>query len=130
MPPAKLEKILLVEDDPDIQFIARMALQRLSGYQVEVSNNGREALKKLPLFLPQMVIMDMMMPEMDGLTTFQQMRQNPDFAHLPVVLMTAKAQAHEIENYKREGIRDVIIKPFEPAELGKQLEKIWQSMVD
>jgi CheY-like chemotaxis protein len=127
MSPPKLERILLVEDDPDIQFIARMALQRISGYQVEVCNNGIEALQKLPLFQPQMVVMDMMMPEMDGLTTFQEMRKIPAFAHLPVVIMTAKAQAHEIENYKREGINDVIIKPFEPAELGKQLEQIWQS---
>lgn len=121
----RLEKVMLVEDDQDIQFIAKMILQKLGGYQVAVCSSGKQALQEIPVFQPQLVLLDMMMPEMDGLTVLRHMRENPEFAALPVVFMTAKAQTHEIEDYKRQGVLGVITKPFEPSLLKGQIEKIW-----
>jgi two-component system, OmpR family, response regulator len=123
---ASLQKVMLVEDDPDIQFIAKLTLQKLGGYQVYVASNGREALEQLPIFQPQLILLDMMMPEMDGLTVLRRIRTMSEYANVPIVFMTAKAQAHEIEEYKRSGIQDVITKPFEPNALKGRIEKVWQ----
>lgn len=123
---SKLEKVMLVEDDPDIQLIARMSLEILGGYQVELCENGLVALEKLPVYRPQLVLLDVMMPKMDGPTVLSHIRKMPDFKTLPVVFMTAKAQAHEVDDYYAQGVQGLIIKPFEPDELAHTLEVIWQ----
>ncbi|GIV61683.1 MAG: response regulator [Rhodothermaceae bacterium] len=121
----KLHRILLVEDDPDIQAVARLALEALGGYTVEVCNNGVEALQRAPAFAPDLVVLDVMMPEMDGPSTLKALRRETDLTEVPVVFMTARAQQHEIEAYKALGAADVITKPFDPIHLAKNLETIW-----
>jgi CheY-like chemotaxis protein len=117
--------VLLVEDDPDIRAIACFALQSVGGLSVEACASGSEAIAKAPRFLPQIVLLDAMMPGMDGSATLRALRGLRETAATPIVFMTARAQPHEIEEYRRAGACDVILKPFEASQLPELLQAIW-----
>ncbi len=124
-----LVRILYVEDEPDIQAVAKMALEAIGGFTVEVASSGAEALDRAPGFNPDLVLLDVMMPEMDGPTTLRALRENPQTSATPVIFVTAKAQAHEIAEYKSQGAIDVITKPFDPMTLPDAIRKIWQEKI-
>jgi CheY-like chemotaxis protein len=121
-----LHRILHVEDEPDIRTIAKMALEALGGFEVQSCVSGEEAVAKGPAFKPDLVLLDVMMPGIDGPTTFGELRKIEALRTTPVVFMTAKAQAHEIERLKSLGAVDVVVKPFDPEQLCQQLNAIWQ----
>ena len=123
----ELRKIMIVEDDPDIQTVARMALETIGGFAVEACSSGREALEKAPAFQPDLIMLDVMMPEMDGPTTLQGLRGLADFAATPVVFCTAKAMPSEVEQYRQMGSAGIIAKPFDPMSLADQVREIWES---
>ena len=125
MPAAPLNRILMIEDDLDIQAVARLVLETLGGFTVEVCSRGHEALETAPVFRPDMILLDVMMPGMDGPTTLMHLRALPDMAKVPVVFMTAKVMPDEIEHYKTLGALDVIRKPFDPMALSATLNTIW-----
>lgn len=118
------KKILYVEDEPDIQTIAQMALEVVGGFTVKICSSGEEALKEVCGFAPDIILLDVMMPGMDGLQTYQKLRELPDCAAIPVVFMTAKVQAHEIKEYHDRGAVDVIAKPFDPMILADNVQAI------
>jgi len=122
----KLDKILYVEDDPDIQAIAVMVLDAISGFTLEPCSSGSEALRKAVAFNPDLILLDVMMPGMDGPETLHALRLLPELANKPVVFMTAKVQSSEIESYKALGASDVVVKPFDPMTLSEQIRQIWQ----
>jgi CheY-like chemotaxis protein len=122
-----LNKILHVEDEPDIQAIAKLTLEQIGGFTVETCASGREALDKAPGFRPDLVLLDVMMPVMDGPATLRELRKIPEVADTPVVFMTAKAQAHEIDKFKEIGAIDVVCKPFDPISLSDTIREIWFS---
>jgi CheY-like chemotaxis protein len=122
----KLNRILIVEDEPDIQTVARLALETLGGYTLEVCNSGNEALEKIIAFEPQFILLDVMMPGMDGPSTLQKIREIHTFIATPTVFLTAKVQPSEIVSYKAIGAIDVISKPFDPMNLSKQVQAIWE----
>lgn len=122
----KLTRVLYVEDEPDIQMVARLALESLGGYAVEVCSSGDEALQRAPQFIPQLILLDVMMPGMDGPATLKALRAMPQFAATPVVFMTAKVQADEIASYRQMGALGVIPKPFDPMTLAEQVQQIWE----
>ena len=124
-----LQKILYVDDEPDISEIVKLSLERLGGFTVEVCYNGKEALKKIAEVMPDMLLMDVMMPEMDGPTALREIRRDDRYNHIPVVFVTAKVQPYEIEQFRQLGAEDVIAKPFDPMELSKQIELIWKRFV-
>ena len=97
----KLIRILYVEDEPDIQTVARLALEMLGGFAVEICSSGKEALERAPKFQPQFILLDVMMPGMDGPSTLKKLRELPQTASTPVVFMTAKVQPDEIAQYRR-----------------------------
>ncbi len=115
----------MVEDDLDIQFVARMALEAVGGYTVEICSGGQQALNVVEAFGPDLVLLDVMMPDMDGPTVLQHLREREATALLPIVFMTAKAQAHEVSAYREMGALDVISKPFDPMTLSSKLAAIW-----
>jgi CheY-like chemotaxis protein len=123
-----LRRILFVEDDPDIQVVAAMALESLGGFAVLSCGSGDEALSRVSEFSPDLVLLDVMMPGMDGLATLQALRRRPDTAGTPVVFMTARVQAQEIARYRELGAADVIAKPFDPMTLADTVRSIWQSL--
>jgi CheY-like chemotaxis protein len=124
MPPA-LTNILCAEDDPDIQAIIQMSLELVGGFTVRLVDNGREALEQLSTFTPDLILLDVMMPEMDGPATLEALRARPELASTPVVFLTAKTQQSEVDQYRLLGIAEVIQKPFDPLALPEQVRAIW-----
>lgn len=122
----KLTRILYVEDEPDIQTVARLALETLGGFAVEICGSGDEALQRAPGFQPQLILLDVMMPGMDGPTTLGKLREIAQFATTPAIFMTAKVQPSEVAGYKALGAVDVIPKPFDPMTLASQVQAIWE----
>ncbi|MBL6934791.1 MAG: response regulator [Alphaproteobacteria bacterium] len=121
-----LTRILYVEDEPDIQAVARLALEAVGGFTVEICSSGAEALEKAPGFAPDLFVLDVMMPEMDGPCTLSALRTIPGLAETPAVFVTAKVQAEEVANLKALGALDVIAKPFDPMNLAAQITEIWE----
>lgn len=124
--PENLSKILHVDDEPDIREVAKLALEAIGGFTVESCSSGAEALGKAPTFGPQLVLLDVMMPEMDGPSTFAKLRQLPGLENIPVIFMTAKAMPEEIEHFKKLGAIDVLAKPFDPMGLAGQIRVCWE----
>lgn len=120
-----LQRIMLVEDDTDIQAVGQLALEAVGGFTVCVCDSGRAALTQLASFKPDLILLDVMMPGMDGLATLTALRATAEGQTVPVVFMTAKVQAHEIANYKALGALDVISKPFDPMTLSDSIREIW-----
>lgn len=119
-----LERILYVEDEPDIQALAKLALEMLGDFQVMVCSGGQEALDKVIGFAPDLILMDVMMPGMDGPTTLQNLRANPATVAIPVIFLTAKVQPSEVAQYQALGALNVIAKPFDPMLLAAQVRGI------
>ncbi len=123
----ELKKILYVEDEPDISQIAKLALESVGGFEVAIAVNGRQALEMVREFRPQLILLDVMMPEMDGPTALARLQSMDDLADIPVVFMTAKVQAEEVSRYQALGAADVIAKPFDPMALSEQVRQIWRA---
>ncbi len=122
----QLEHIVLVEDDADIQEIAKLALSSIGNFSVKICSSGSEALQLLQDFKPQLILLDVMMPNMDGPTVLEKIKKNPSLADLPVIFMTAKVQPEEIKSYLQMGACGVISKPFNPLSLSETIQKIWE----
>lgn len=118
------EKVLYVEDDPDIRAIAEIALQDVGGFTARLCESGAEALEAAPAFAPDLVLLDVMMPGMDGPATLKALRRVPGLATVPVIFMTARLQRSEIEEYRALGAVGVIPKPFDPMTLSEQIADI------
>lgn len=127
---APLRRVLLVEDDPDVRAIASFSLESVGGLSVEACASGSEAIAKAPRFDPQLVLLDARMPGMDGSATLRALRELPQTVATPVVFLTARGQPHEIEEYRRAGACDVILKPFEASQLAELLQEIWSRLHD
>jgi len=124
----ELKKVLYVEDEPDIRAVAELALETVAGFEVCLCDSGSEALQKVPIFKPDLILMDVMMPGLDGPETFRALRGMPESRKIPVVFMTAKVQAAEVESYRAMGAVAVIPKPFDPMALGDKVREIWNSL--
>lgn len=120
-----LNKILYVEDDADIRTVAKMALEVVSGYTLEICSSGQDALEVAEAFVPDLILLDVMMPEMDGPTTLTRLRTLPGLKSTPAIFMTAKVMPSDVVRYKELGAVDVIAKPFDPMELGGRIQEIW-----
>ena len=125
--PVPLNRILYVEDEPDIRVVAKMALEAVGGFTVSACASGLEALIAAPDGRADLLLLDVMMPGMDGISTLKALREIPSTAHTPVIFMTAKVQVAEVEVYKKLGALEVISKPFDPMELSAQIARIWAS---
>lgn len=121
-----LNKILLVEDEEDIRTIAQIALEDIGKFTVSYCGSGKEAIQQALMFDPDLILMDMMMPGMDGATTLKELRKYPSLTKTPIVFMTARAQKREITEYLELGAIDVIPKPFDPMTLATTLRQIWE----
>lgn len=125
--PQPLCRILYIEDEPDIRMVARMALEAVGGFTVIACVSGQEALDAAPEARADLLLLDVMMPGMDGPGTLKALREIPATAHTPVIFMTAKVQAAEVALYKGLGALEVIPKPFDPMELSAQIQRIWEA---
>jgi len=121
-----LKKIMLVEDDPDIQLITRLSLEVGGGYDVRVCGSGAEAVLTARAYPPDLILLDMMMPGMDGLATMDALRKLPETAATPMVFFTANTQKEVRQDLLRHGALGVIVKPVEPNSLVEQVGALWQ----
>ena len=124
-----LKRIMLVEDDPDIQFITRLSLETRGGYEVRVCGSGADAVQSARARAPDLILLDMMMPGMDGIATMGALRELPGMAAIPVVFFTANAQRQVQQDLLRHGALGVIVKPIEPLALVEQIRTLWQRFV-
>ncbi|HEX2526666.1 MAG TPA: response regulator [Geminicoccus sp.] len=123
-----LNRVMYVDDEEDLRSIVEMSLQMVGGMEVHLCTSGQEALARLPEIRPDLVLLDVMMPNMDGLQTLEAIRATPDFANLPVVFMTAKIRPTEVARLRDLGAADVIAKPFDVMQLPDQVREIWSRL--
>ncbi|MBK6693101.1 MAG: response regulator [Myxococcales bacterium] len=120
-----LTRVLYAEDEPDIREVALLALVDVGGLEVVACENGLDALRKVADFAPDLILLDVMMPDMDGPTTMKHLREREETKTTPVIFMTAKVQAHEAAEYQALGAAGVIPKPFDPMTLADQIREVW-----
>jgi len=121
----ELTRILYVEDEPDIRSVAQIALENIGGFTLNICCSGAEAIENAPIFKPDLLLLDVMMPGMDGVTTLQELRKLSGLENTPAMFMTAKVQPQEIEQLLKEGAIDVIPKPFDPMTLSENIKSLW-----
>jgi len=120
-----LKKILYVEDQKDIQLIARVALESISHYELKICDGGEQALDCMAECSPDLILLDVMMPGIDGPGTMIEMRKREELQSIPVIFMTAKVLPDEVDELMSLGALGVISKPFDPVSLGSQIQEIW-----
>lgn len=124
----QLRRILHVEDVPAIQLVMRIALERVGGFEVLSCSTGREALDRADDFAPDLILLDAMLPEMDGAEVLRQLHGRIDLDQVPVVFLTGDITPERDRQLRQLGARDVLIKPFDPMQLPGRLRQIWQDM--
>ena len=123
-----LNRICYVEDDPDIQRIVRLSLERVGKMTVEIVGDSTRAVEAMIAFKPDLVMLDWMMPVMDGPAVLRAMRERAETRDLPVVFITAKASKQELDELSALGAVGTISKPFSPTDLPDQLRGIWKGI--
>jgi len=119
-----LSRILLVDDQRDIRSIVGLALGKIGGFKVQVCASGEEALATAPDFAPDLLLLDLSMPVLDGVGTLKALRVKG--LEAPAVFFTARLKASDMGRYRDLGVLGVIPKPFDPLKLGAQLREFWR----
>ena len=116
-----MRKILIIDDEDDIREVAALSLEATAGWEILTASSGAEGMAIAALEKPDAILMDVMMPEVDGPTTFGKMQQNPTIADIPVLLLTAKVQGVDQRRFANLGVTAVLFKPFDPLSLAQQI---------
>jgi CheY-like chemotaxis protein len=114
-------RILIIDDEDDIREVAALSLESVAGWQVFMANSGKQGLVRAAEHRPDAILLDVMMPGMDGPTTFRELRKNPDTAGIPVILLTAKVQSSDQRRFADLGVEAILLKPFDPLTLSTQI---------
>lgn len=121
-----LKRILVVDDEPDILTVTRLTLEKRGGFAVRTCESGEKAIEVVHDFAPDLILLDVMMPGMDGPATLRALREDPETSAIPVVFVTARSRPKEAATYKSLGAADVIAKPFDQRTLAETVAKIWR----
>ena len=121
-----LQHILCVDDEPDILEVAQLSLEAVGGFQVTCLGSGVEAVAKAASIKPDLILLDVMMPGLDGPSTLQDLKKIPELAHVPIVFMTARVQPAEVKKYLEIGAIAVTAKPFDAMALASDITKTWE----
>ncbi len=116
-----MKRILVIDNEPYIQEVAQICLETIAGWTVDIASSGLEGLQIALQSRPDAILLDVMMPEIDGLTTFTNLQNHPETRDIPVLLLTAKVQASDLRYYADFGITNTIAKPFDPIQLAQQI---------
>ena len=114
-------RILIIDDEEDIREVAALSLETVAGWDVVMASSGAQGLARAIEYQPEAILLDVMMPGMDGPTTFRELRKNPATARIPVLLLTAKVQASDQRRFADLGVDAVLFKPFDPMTLSTQI---------
>ena len=120
---------LIVDDEDDIREVARMSLELIGGWTVSVAECGADAIESARALTPDVILLDVMMPDLDGVATLQILSEDPTTCHIPVIFLTAKAQVGERRRLEEAGARGLIGKPFDPMNLAQEVEAILATAV-
>lgn len=115
------KRVLIIDDDDDIREVATLTLEMIGGWTVLTANSGAAGIVRANQEKPDAILLDVMMPGMDGPTTFQEMQKIPEIAHIPVILLTAKVQGADQKRFASLGVQAVLFKPFDPMTLSQQI---------
>ena len=126
--PATLKKIIHIEDEADIQAVARLALETVGGFALKTCSSGAEGIAAIVDFNPDLILLDVMMPEMDGPATLLEIRKIPGFEQTPAIFMTAKIEQQEIDELLQHKVVGVVKKPFDPMKLASEIKDIWSDL--
>ena len=124
---SSLRRVLHVEDDPSIREVVSIALGVVGELEVMSCASGQKALDQAVAWCPDLMLLDVMMPELDGPALLARLQDDPRTARIPVVFMTARVQPAELAHYRSLGALDVVIKPFDPLTLAGQIRHIWEA---
>jgi CheY-like chemotaxis protein len=116
--------ILVIDDEDDIREVAALSLETVAGWQVFTANSGAQGLARAVEHQPDAILLDVMMPGMDGPTTFRELRKNPATARIPVLLLTAKVQSSDQRRFADLGVEAILLKPFDPLTLSTQIASV------
>jgi CheY-like chemotaxis protein len=122
----QLKRILFVEDEDEIRTVAKMALEAVGGFEVVACASGAEAIAAAPQANADLLLLDVMMPGMDGPAALEALRRIPATAQTPVIFMTAKVQPGEVAQYMALGALGVVPKPFSPMEVSDEIRRLWE----
>src|ERR1700753_1746948 len=123
-----LRSVLYVDDESDIRLIVQMSLALADGLTIYTGESGERALVLAHEHRPDLILLDVMMPGLDGPATLSRLRKDPQLAHTPVIFVTAKAMPQEVDRFRSLGAAGVIAKPFDPMQLAKQVIAIWDAL--
>lgn len=126
----QLKTLLYVDDEPDIREIVELALALIDDLAVHTADSAKKALALMPALKPDLVLLDVMMPDMDGLMALRRMRAERELESIPVIFVTARAMPEEVELFCELGVAGVIAKPFDPMQLGAQVVTLWDALAD
>jgi two-component system, OmpR family, response regulator len=124
----QLRSIAYVDDEPDLREVVQLALSLTTGATVRGYESGARALQQLPAARPDLVLLDVMMPGMDGTEVIQRMKEDHALKAIPVIFMTARAMPEEVAHFRALGAIGVIAKPFDPTRLGQEVLAHWQAV--
>ena len=116
-----MRRILIIDDEDDIREVAALSLESVAGWQLYTASSGAEGMRVAAAELPDAILMDVMMPAMDGPTTFREMQKMPNLTGIPVILLTAKVQGVDQRRFAGLGVAAVLFKPFDPLTLAEQM---------
>jgi CheY-like chemotaxis protein len=114
-------RILIIDDEDDIREVAALSLETVAGWEVAMASSGAQGLARAAEYRPDAILLDVMMPGMDGPTTFRELRKNPATSSIPVLLLTAKVQGSDQRRFADLGVNAVLFKPFDPLTLSSQI---------
>lgn len=120
------KRILIIDDERDIREATQLCLEILGEWEVLSASSGKEGLTTAAAEQPDAILLDVMMPDMDGLTTFENLQDNPVTKNIPVILLTAKAQPAEKRHFTQLCVAGVITKPYDPFTLADEIAKVLQ----
>jgi len=118
-----MRRILIIDDEDDIREVAALSLESVAGWEVITANGGAKGIEVASSEKPDAILMDVMMPGMDGPTTFREMQKLPAIAHIPVILLTAKVQGVDQRRFSGLGVTAILFKPFDPLTLADQMSE-------
>jgi DNA-binding response OmpR family regulator len=120
------KRILIIDDEDDVRELAKLGMEMMNGWEVLTAPSGHEGIIMAIASQPDAILLDVMMPDLDGVGTFAKLQENPDTSSIPVILLTAKAQVADQRRFTKLGVKALFLKPFDPVTLPAQISKILQ----
>jgi CheY-like chemotaxis protein len=117
-------RVLIIDDEDDIRQVAALSLETVAGWDVVLATSGKQGIERAAEEQPDAILLDVMMPEMDGPTTFLKLKANPKTSHIPVLLLTAKVQGPDQRRFAGLGVSAILFKPFDPLTLADQISDV------